>query len=72
MDPSFRNVTWEGTPDPRVAVVNAGAVNPSLPGVNVWRATKVSTSSTPDRLASWVEAQLIIAETAVAVINALH
>jgi len=77
VDPTFRNLTWQGTPDPRVTVVNAGAVNPSLPGVIVWRAAKVSANSSPYRLASWVEAQLIIAEvtggqTAVGVINTLH
>ena len=77
VDPSFRNLTWQGTPDPRVTVVNAGPVNASVPGVNIWRAMKVSTNSTAYRLASWVEAQLIIAEvtggqTAVNVINTLH
>lgn len=80
VDPSFRDLTFGGVPDPRVAVVNSGArgqdnVTP------IWRPAKYPTSATPIPIASSDEAQLIVAEAdlaagnvaaAVAIINGLH
>jgi hypothetical protein len=87
VDPSFRNVTFGGSPDPRVGVVQAlAADNTPLNGQDrqtpLWRPTKYPTSATPIPIARWAEAQLIIAEAdlngagdpneAVTIINALH
>ena len=77
VDPTFRNVTWQSVPDPRVSTFDTGR-NGNSPGVRLWATTtKASANSTPFRLASWVEAQLIVAEViggqaAVDVINTLH
>jgi hypothetical protein len=65
-----------GELDPRAATVNTGefTFNGSLP---LWTAAKYGTQSAPIRLASWEEAQLLIAEveggaTARDIINALR
>ncbi len=76
MDPHYWDVTWMGEVDPRVAVVNTGGK--TTDGVtDLWLQTKYSSDSSPYRLASYVEAQLIIAEVtggqrAVDIINELH
>jgi hypothetical protein len=70
----FRNLTFGGVPDPRVRVVDS-----PIKGHNqstIYRQTKY-TSHSPITIASWEEAQLIIAEAdlgqpAVDIINALH
>lgn len=76
VDPFYWNVTWAGVPDPRVRVVNANrsASNGRTP---LWVQQKYTSEASPIRLASHVEAQLIIAEveggqTAVDIINTLH
>ena len=76
VDPSFRNLAVAGVPDPRVTVVNAGtrAIDAQVP---LWQQRKYPTDSSPIRIASWNEAQLIIAEieggqSAVNAINALR
>lgn len=78
VDPSFRNLTVGGVADPRVAVVDAG-VNGSDIATRIFRAAKYPTSATPIPIASYIEAQLIVAEAnlaagdvpgAVAIINA--
>jgi starch-binding outer membrane protein, SusD/RagB family len=81
VDPSFRNLTVEGVPDTRVTVVDAGR-NGHDAATRVWRTTKYAAPSTPIPIASYDEAQLIIAEVdaanagtagnAVAIINALR
>ena len=80
VDSVFRNVVWNGAPDPRVAVVDAGAKGQDQ-ATEIWRPAKYPTSSTPIPIASWREARLIVAEasvaagdltTAVTAINALH
>lgn len=77
VEDDFWDVEFEGTPDPRVPVVDqeqlAGADNFSP----WWTQEKYPEQGSPIQLASWEEAQLIIAEaelgqTAVDIINALH
>lgn len=76
VDPHYWDVTWMGAPDPRVSVTNTGGK--TTDGVtDLWLQTKYRSDSAPYRLASHVEAQLIIAEAAggqraVDIINELH
>lgn len=76
IDPHFWSVTWMGTPDPRVRVTNTGTKG--IDGLtDLWTQSKFTSEATGIRLASYTEAQLIIAEidggeTAVDIINALH
>lgn len=61
VDPRFRNLTVDGVPDPRVPVIDAGrlgndAITPS------WTQNKYPEISSSIPLATWREAQLIIAE----------
>jgi starch-binding outer membrane protein, SusD/RagB family len=80
VDEPFRDVTFEGVPDPRVSVVDAG-----MPGADqvtpMFLPTKYSGFDSPVPVARWEEAQLIVAEAAVAagdlggavgIINTLH
>jgi hypothetical protein len=61
VDPRIRLLTVEGIPDPRVQAVNAGtAGNDNITAL--WYQTKYTSRADPIRLASWQEAQLIIAE----------
>jgi len=76
LDPNYWDVRFQNVPDPRVRVTNSGttAVNGRTP---LWLQTKYTSESSPIRLASYIEAQLIIAEAeggqrAVDIINALH
>ena len=81
VDPSYRNLTWLGTPDPRVPVIDA-AVNGHDNITRIWRQTKYAAIGSPIPIARYAEAQLIVAEadlaatgnttTAVNIINALH
>ena len=78
--PAFRDLEFKGVPDPRVEVIDAGrvgfdAVTP------LWLSTKWPSLDTDIPLATWEEAQLILAEaavrtgdpqTAVDIINTLH
>ena len=78
--PGFRGLEWKGVPDPRVNVIDTGG--PGFDGVTqLWTSDKWPDRSTPVPIASWEEAQLIIAEaaaqtsdvaTAVLIINDLH
>ncbi len=65
VDPSYRNVTIPGgtTQDPRVAVTDLNR-NGTASGTRLFLPTKDGTNATPVRLASYAEAQLIIAENA--------
>ncbi|MGH7540513.1 MAG: RagB/SusD family nutrient uptake outer membrane protein [Gemmatimonadota bacterium] len=78
--PGFRGLEWKGIPDPRVPVEDAGRLghDGTTP---VWITTKYPERTTDIELATWTEAQLIIAEAstrsgddarAVAIINDLH
>jgi len=80
IEPTMRNVTWEGVPDPRVAVTDLGLLG-SDGHTELWSADKYSTVTSPMPIAKWAEAQLILAEAAVAanqlptaegIINVLH
>jgi hypothetical protein len=76
----YRNVTFAGVPDPRVAVTDKG-VTGSGTTIPIWTADKYSAPNSPIELATWEEAQLIMAEAALAdsrpqdavdIINVLH
>jgi len=75
----YRDVRFAGVPDPRVNVVNRDIVNAQ--GDTIWAAVKYNQPGASVQLATWEEAQLIIAEAelkagnlpaAVSAINALH
>jgi hypothetical protein len=66
VDPSFRDVLLpNGQPDPRVATTNTGR-NGTAPGVVVWTPNKYPALTTPIPVATYAEAQLIVAEARVA------
>lgn len=80
VEPPYRQMQFQGVPDPRVRVVNTGRV---VAGVNlpVWTQDKYRDRSSPIPIARWAEAQLIVAEAEVAagnlaaavdIINVLH
>ena len=61
VDPRYRNLTVGGVPDPRVSVFDAGRTG--LDGLTpVWLPFAVASDASPIPLATWDEAQLIIAE----------
>ena len=79
VDPSFRGLTVNGAPDPRVAVTNLN--QPTTTGVALWAADKYPALATTMPVARYAEAQLIVAESklaandipgAVAAINAVR
>ena len=76
----YRDVRYNGMPDPRVAVNDAEATN-SQTGIAIFVSEKYPDASSPIEMAGFAEAQLIIAEAqidagnldgAVAIFNALH
>lgn len=76
----YRAVEYMGMPDPRIEVMDTETAN-SQTGIPIWVSTKYPDASAPLELASWEEAQLIVAEAAVeagnfdaavSVVNALH
>ena len=81
VDPSYWDLTWSGDPDPRVRVdrmlnSQGGQLRGQDGLTPMYKAAKHATDATPIRLASYVEAQLIIAEVeggqvAVEIINDL-
>ncbi|HET9949579.1 MAG TPA: RagB/SusD family nutrient uptake outer membrane protein [Longimicrobiales bacterium] len=60
----YRNMMFAGVADPRVAVTDKG-VTGSGTTIPIWAADKFSGPDSPMELASWEEAQLIVAEAAV-------
>lgn len=64
----YRNVMYEGVPDPRISVVDAMTTNPQT-GIEIWTSDKYPDASSPVELASWEEAQLIIAEAEIEATN---
>jgi len=75
----FRDATFKGETDPRVPVTNTGT--PGADGTReLWTQDKVTAAGDPIPIATWEEAQLIIAEAevqenpqvAVDIINKLH
>jgi hypothetical protein len=80
IDVPFRDVTFEGVPDPRVTVIDAGTAGADF-GTPVFLPVKYSAFESPIPVARWEEAQLILAEAdvaagdvsgAVTIINTLH
>jgi hypothetical protein len=80
VDASFRGLTINGAPDPRVAVTNTGLTG-TVATAQIWTANKYSALSTEMPIARWAEAQFIIADAklvasdipgAVAAINAVR
>jgi hypothetical protein len=65
VDPSFRNLTINGAPDPRVAVTNTGKAGTAT-GTQLWTVDKYPLASSVIPVARYAEAQLIIAEARVA------
>lgn len=59
--PTFRNLQVDGVDDPRVPVVNSGSAG-NDGQTPQWHQLKYESLTEPMRLASWHEAQLIIAE----------
>jgi hypothetical protein len=81
VSPTYRNVTWQGVPDPRVAVSTKNQLAFDNAQIHWFPTNKHTSRSFPEILASYKEARLIIAEgaartgdlaTARAIINALH
>jgi hypothetical protein len=76
VDPHYWNLTFNGVKDPRVPVTNTGFR--TTDGITqLWTQTKYGSDAAPFRLASYTDAQFIIAEiqggqTAVNFINQLH
>ncbi|MFH1610172.1 MAG: RagB/SusD family nutrient uptake outer membrane protein [Candidatus Bipolaricaulota bacterium] len=73
---AFKNLEFQGVPDPRVAVVNTGRKASDQRTV-MWTQTKYAGEGTPIPIARSAEARLIVAEveggqSAVGVINQLH
>ena len=65
VDSSFRNLTLNGAPDPRVQVVNSGRTGTQTAAGQVWQALKYPAITTPMPIARYAEAQLIVAEARV-------
>lgn len=79
--PNYRNVTWQGVADPRVAVSTRNQLAFDNAQIHYFPTNKHTTRSFPLIIASYKESRLIIAEasartgdltTARAIINALH
>ncbi|MBX6365091.1 MAG: RagB/SusD family nutrient uptake outer membrane protein [Gemmatimonadetes bacterium] len=79
--PNYRDVRWEGVPDPRVRVTTTNKVAADNATVHWYPADKATSRAEPVRITSYQEAQLILAEasartgdlaTARRIINELH
>jgi len=65
VDASFRGLTINGAPDPRVAVTNTGKSG-TVTGTVIWTVDKYATLGTVMPIARYAEAQLIVAEAKLA------
>src|SRR5207342_3417369 len=65
VDATFRGLTINGAPDPRVAVTNAGK-NGTAPGSLMFTPDKYTALSSVIPIARYAEAQLIVAESKLA------
>jgi hypothetical protein len=65
IDPSFRGLTVNGAPDPRVAVTNTNKAG-TTQGTVIWTADKYPALATVMPIARYAEAQLIIADAKLA------
>lgn len=61
--PNYRDLQWKGVKDPRVNVTSKGDLGHDNATVT-WQHNKVPSRNTPVRIASYEEAQMIIAEAA--------
>lgn len=60
----YRGMTVGGVADTRVPVVESNPPRNAIDGTRIWEQRKYTTSATPLPLATWDEAQLILAEAA--------
>jgi len=76
----YRDMQFQGVPDPRVVAVDLGVQGPGT-DIEIWGTTKYTALDSPVPVATWEEAQLILAEVAlnsgqlqqaVGIFNALH
>jgi hypothetical protein len=76
----YRDMEFQGQPDPRVVAVDLGLLGPGT-DIEIWGTTKYTSLDSPVPVATWEEAQLILAEVslnggqlqqAVDIINGLH
>jgi len=76
----YRDMQFQGVPDPRVVAVDLGVQGPGT-DIEIWGTTKYTSLDSPVPVATWEEAQLIQAEVAmnagrlqeaVGFINVLH
>ena len=65
VDPSFRGLTINGAPDPRVAVTSTGRAGTTA-GTQVWTVDKYAALTTVMPIARYAEAQLIVADAKLA------
>ena len=65
VDPTFRGLTVDGGPDPRVAVTSTGK-NGTAPGAQMYTPDKYPALNTVMPIARYAEAQLIVAEAKLA------
>ncbi|MGH7527140.1 MAG: RagB/SusD family nutrient uptake outer membrane protein [Gemmatimonadales bacterium] len=79
VDLPFRDLTFGGVPDPRVIVIDAGITGTN--GAPIFQPAKYPSIDSPIAVAKWEQAQLIVAEAAIAtgdvagavdIINTLH
>lgn len=77
----YRNAEFDGVEDPRLPVVDAGQETEEGLGIPLWVQQKYTSLTDPIEVASWEEAQLMVAEAeledgnlqaAVDIINELH
>jgi hypothetical protein len=80
VEPMYRNMTFQGQADPRVEALDLGLTGPGT-DIEIWGTPKYSSLEAPVPVATWEEAQLIMAEAAleasqlqeaVDIINTLH
>lgn len=80
VEPMYRNMTFQGEPDPRVQTFDLGLMGPGT-DIEIWSTPKYSSLDAPVPVATWEEAALIVAEAfleagqlqqAVSIINQLH
>ena len=80
VEPMYRNMMFLGQADPRVVAVDQGLFAPATT-IEMWGTTKYTSLESPVPVATWEEAQLIMAEAAlnagqlqdaVDIINVLH
>lgn len=63
VEPAYRDLRFEGVPDPRVTVIDLGVIGPGT-DIEIWSTTKYPGLDAPVPVATWEEAQLILAEVA--------